>query len=104
MSYWVWPPLVVVYVAFMAVFSKWLNEDKSWRLLAYYMVVQALGFWPFVARCSKNLIFDGTLYDVITVAVYYGTLVYLGVGRDFSWVQWGGSGLVLLGLVLLKVG
>jgi hypothetical protein len=104
MSYWVWPPILVVYVACLAGFSKWINEDKSWRLLVCFMFVQALGLWPFVARCSKNLIFDGTLYDLITVIVYYGTLVYFGAGKDFNMTQWVASGLILLGLVLLKMG
>jgi len=102
--YWIWVPLLIAYSAFTAVFSKWINEDKSWRLFLSYMVVNGLGLWPFVARYSKDLFFDAALYDVVLMAVYMATLMYCGTGKGFNPTQWVAAGLVLIGMVLLKVG
>ena len=59
--------------------------------------------WAIISRISKNLIFDGMLYDIIMFTTYAVTMAALGAGDKFHAHQWAGAGLVLIGFVLMKL-
>jgi len=59
--------------------------------------------WPIISRYSKNLIFDGVLYDFVMMIGYLGALLYLSMAKNFHRGQWAGLVLVMIGLMLMKV-
>lgn len=98
-------PYAIIYYVLAAYLSKRLNDDPaSIYLFSSLWVIQLFGIWPIMARYSKNIIFDGTLYDMLIFISYYLTLILMGAGKGFTAVQWGGCLLVLVGLLVLKLG
>ena len=59
--------------------------------------------WIVVTRVSKNLIFDGMLFDNLLFLSLAATLVFLGAARGFAVHQWVGLGLVVAGAVLMRI-
>lgn len=99
-----WIPYVIGYYVLAAFLSKKLNDapqSQVWFLSIVF--IQILGAWPFVAKYSKNLLFDAVFFDVIIIFAYYITLVALGSGAKFTPVQWFACGMVLFGLLIFKV-
>lgn len=102
--YCLWIPAVIIYYIICAVLSKRLNDDGSWRHFFSLIGLQAFGLWPWVARYSQRLIFDGLLFDAVIFVTYLTTLIILGAGEDFSTIQWIGCGVVFAGMLMLKLG
>ena len=97
-------PYAITYYVVAAILSKKLNDDpKSLMILTALFATQIFGIWPIMARYSKNLIFDGQLYDLVIFLSYYVTMVCMGCGKNFTYSQWGGMILVLIGLLVLKL-
>jgi hypothetical protein len=102
--YLIWVPYITVYFAIAAAISKKINDHpQAGSYFIICLVLNALSVWPFIAKYSKSILFDAVLYDTICTLVYFGTLVALGCGKGFSTTQWFALGLVLIGLLLLKV-
>lgn len=47
---------------------------------------------------------DSLLYDLIIFFSFYCTVVYLGAAEKFNMTQWIGTGLVVVGFIMLKAG
>ncbi len=56
-----------------------------------------------VTRISKNLLFNGMLYDNLMFLTYAITLILLGVGLNFNNCQWIGLVFIILGSILLRI-
>ena len=110
-----WPLCVVLYYIGYSWLSK-INNDaatfceehaipwwKSRELWVMYVFGALCPFWIIVTRISKNLLFDGMLYDNILFLTYAFTMLCLGSGASFTLVNWAGFGLVILGSILLRV-
>jgi len=78
--------------------------NSSWNWVIGLYLVNLLSVWPLIARYSKNVIYDGLLYDLIIFFVFYGTVVYLGAAHKFTAIQWFGTGMVIAGFLILKLG
>lgn len=88
-----------------AIMSKKANDQPQSLTWFWLLVVtQIFGLWPWIARYSKNLFFDGLLYDFIITLTFYGTFVALGIGKGFTVIQWLALAMVLAGLFVLKFG
>jgi hypothetical protein len=104
MLYYWWVPSTFLFYAVYSWFSVKSNQtgEIKWAYIAY-----ALGalcpFWIVVARYSKNLIFDGLLYDNMILGGFLVTTTALGVGIGFSTHNWVGVGLVVAGFILMKL-
>lgn len=98
--YWVWIPLVFLLYAAVAFTSKWAQDDPGWKWVAVLYVLNAVGLWPLVAKYSKNLMFDGLLYETIMFLGFYGVLII--IGTKLTVLQYVGVALVLIGLLMVK--
>lgn len=101
-----WPLLVVAGHAFLG----WLSVQNNARPATKWQVGMWLcsacifaPVWIIVTRVSKNLIFDGMLFDNLLFLSLAATLVCLGAARGFAVHQWAGLGLVVVGAVLMRL-
>lgn len=78
------------------------NNQLGGKWLVIAIIYSALPVWPIISRFSKNLLFDGIIYDMILFLSYVVTLLLLGSGKTFNTVQWVGLACVILGVVLMK--
>jgi hypothetical protein len=110
-----WPVCVVLYYFAYSWLSKINNEStiicdeqgipwwKSRDLWVMYVFGALCPFWVIVSRISKNLLFDGMLYDNILFLTYAFTLLFLGAGSCFTMINWVGLGFVILGSIMLRI-
>ena len=97
-----WIPALVSTIFFMS----WLSckSDESWRWFIYLFIVGAVfQIWPWVARLTKNIVFDALLYDALAVFAWTAGLIYWS-GDKFSVIQWIGAVIVAIGLALIQKG
>lgn len=99
--YFIWIPALIVLTALWAWMARQVNLNPS--SLYFYVIFLAIPVWPFIARLSKNLMFDGMMYDFIMTIAYTLTFVFMGTGQNFNFIQWVGVFLSLVGLILMKV-
>lgn len=100
--YW-WVPLLILTTVVYYYYTKQANDTGSITSMAIVFAIQALGLWPWVARFSRNLFFDGLLFDSILMFTYIGVMYWLGVTQGFTVWHWGGTAMVVAGLFLLKL-
>jgi len=104
MFYAFWVITAIFLYIFVGVISKYANESDEWKWVIILYGCNFLGLWPIIARYSKNLIFDGLLYDLIIYFTFYGTLLIMGSAAKFTTYQWVGTFFVGIGFILLKIG
>ena len=104
MFYLAWIPLLIVYYILYAYLSKRFNEGFTWTTFLWFYALNLLPIWVFVAKYSKNIIFDGLLYDVIMFVTFFGALTFLGSADKFSLSQWIGLIFVVIGFLFMKLG
>jgi len=103
MFYLIWIPLVLAYYGLYAYLSRQSNlEGGNWSC-AVFIVGAACPLWLIITRYSRNLLFDGILYDVLMFLAFTITLLGLGEGSNWGIAQYGGLFLILTGLILLKI-
>lgn len=103
MWYVTWLTLLFFYYLVYAYFSKNFNLDRSWKNFWMLYSMNFIAIWPLVAAYSKNLIFDGLLFDIMLFLSFNVSLIYWGCADKFSVGQWIGVGLVFVGFVVMKV-
>lgn len=101
--YLIWIPIVIIWYAVYAYVSKLSNDTKSTTSLIYVFILGLCPLWAIVTRISKNLIFDGMLYDIVLTLTFTITLIFLGGGKAFSNFNWMGLFLVILGFIFMKI-
>jgi len=107
--YFWWIPTVILYYFVYYWLTKLNNahSNLSWHTSKYFWWMFLYGalcpMWLIVCRVSKNLVFDGMLYDAIMVIVYPLSMYILGAGAKFSLINWIGAGIVTVGLILMQV-
>lgn len=103
LSYLIWVPIVIIYYAFFSWFTKQNNElGGNWTFVLYLYGM----FWPgwvVVSKFSKNLLFDGMLYDNIMFLTYVVTMISLGAHAKLAMHQWIGVALIVTGSVCMRV-
>ena len=102
--YFWWIPCVVVYYAVYSWISKQNNTEvgtHSWVLVLF--IYGIIAPWVIVSKFSKNLLFDGMLYDNLMFLTYVSTLLVLGAGNKFTLHQWMGLVSVVAGSMLLRI-
>lgn len=102
--YIIWIPIAVLYYALGAYLSRRANiEVGSNKFFIILFLWNILGVWPFIAKFSKNLLFDALLYDVVILLAYYSVLICLNPDKGFSMWQWIGLVFLLIGMTLFKI-
>jgi hypothetical protein len=103
MLYWI--PLVALYYILFAIFSKYSNDNNTNNNYTIALfILQAVGLWPIITRYSSNIIRDGILFDIIAVTMFYFTVVFMGGASKFTAVQWVGTFVAIIGVLMMKVG
>jgi cytochrome c biogenesis protein CcdA len=98
-----WVPCAVVYYGIYSWMSKQNNDIGGkwiWFAFAWGAVCP---LWIVVSRISKNLLFDGMLYDNLMFLTYVGTMLFLGAGAKLAAHQWLGLAMIVAGSVLIRV-
>ncbi len=102
MYYLIWVPLAF----FFYFFETWLivkSNTLGGRWFWYAMIPCCFPLWLLISRYSKDLLFDGMVYDVM---IFLGCALAAGyfTGKffTFTWTQWVGLALFCIGLFLVK--
>jgi len=102
-KYYLWViPVVLAYIVAAYTTNKLnLTKDNIWFYLNWFG--NFLPIWAFIARGSKNLVFDGLLFDVVMVVTYTITILILTKSFEtMRLVNYLGIVLVIVGLTLFK--
>lgn len=94
--------LIFLFYSFQAYCSKQANNDSK---LFFYLTwfIGFIPFWALVAKHSKNLIYDGMLYDFCILISYILTFILLGCGENFNKMNWIGLILIISGFALMRI-
>ncbi len=101
--YMIWMPIA----AFVYTLYAWLliqnkmMPDSKWFWIAW--VVGALPLWLVTSRWSKDLFFDGMLYDCVMFVSYaVATAYFTGKLSSLGIVQWSGMVLIVIAFWMIK--
>ena len=97
-----WIPFVIVYYCIYAWLSKQNNEFGGKWIWITYVYGAICPLWLIISRYSKNLLFDGMLYDNILFLSYIATMIFLGQANNFSTTQYIGLVLMIIGSICIK--
>lgn len=104
MSYWIWVPLVIADYILCA----YLTHKNNLHGGAWFYFMWGMGFlplWAFVCKYSKNVVFDGMLFDVLMTITYTLSILYFTKSFEkLGATQYIGLGTILCGLYLFKRG
>jgi hypothetical protein len=108
--YSLWITILTISCIFAAILTKRVNDQEMFMHLSpkvLFWLLYALPFltniWPWIAKNSKTILFDGLLYDQIVFVVYYGVMLYLGSGHNFSARQWVACAVIFVAMIVLKM-
>jgi len=106
-----WVPLTIAYYVMYSWLSKinndiakegiWYRQPQFW---AMFFVGAFCPLWVIVSRITRNITFDGMLFDNIMFLTFVITMMVLGQGNKFFAHQWIGLALIVIGSVLLRMG
>jgi hypothetical protein len=104
--HYLWWPITVVFLSSVHAYASFLNKGNTgWKpLLTVWGVGFLLSpFWPIISRNSKNLLFDGLLYDTLLFLTYAITFMYVEQHHlNFKLTNYLGIVIVMVGLYLIK--
>lgn len=101
MSYCIWIPILIITSFIYGKLSYNINkfgENWVWVAIVYAAVIQP---WPIIAKFSKNLVFDGLLYDVILTLTFAISMAYFSK-HPFTTINYFGIFILVVGLILVK--
>ncbi len=105
MSVWIWLPVVVLNYILCA----WLTHKNSsskevmWFWISYATTL--LPLWTIIARHSKNVLYDGMVYDVTMTVTYTFAIIYFTNSfSKLSYTNYFGILLILVGMYCFKQG
>jgi multidrug transporter EmrE-like cation transporter len=102
-AFW-WLPLVFLLNLGYAYLSRENSLSKDFKMVLIIWVYGAIfQFWPLVSRFSKNILFDGLIYDSALVVSYVLACIWLGYAEKMNLVQAFGMILVVIGITLMKL-
>lgn len=108
MSYYLWIPLLITTIiiqSWLSVKSNLGNSHWFWVNYFYVPVVMLVcPLWPLIAKHTKNIVFDGMLFDSIMIVGFaFSLAIFSGKIAQFSVTSWAGITLVMLGLFIFKL-
>lgn len=101
MFYLIWISILIILTALWAYMARTVNLNPKSYL--FYVLFLAIPVWPFVSKFSKNILFDGLLYDIIMTLTYAVVFIVMGTSNGFKLENWIGLFLTILGIILMKV-
>lgn len=98
-----WVPLVVLEYFVIGFLTVKNNNAAGWSWLLW--ISGALPIWPLISRYSKDVVFDGLVFDICMTVTYTLTVFFLTKSfAKFSLTQYIGLSLILSGLFLFRKG
>ena len=71
-------PSIIAWCVVYSWLSKLNNELRTTTTFIWMIIVGMCPLWAIASRISKNLIFDGMLYDIVMFATY---VITMEIGR-----------------------
>lgn len=101
LHYW-WVPATIFYYCVTSWLTVLVKDEQGWKYFIILQAVQLLSLWAIVAKFSRNIVFDGMLFDVLILASFYVMMFSLGQMEGFTGKQWTGCAFCVLGLLMIK--
>lgn len=101
LHYW-WVPAIIFYYCVTSWLSVLVKDEQGWKYFIILQAAQILSLWAIVAKFSRNLVFDGMLFDILILVSFYVMMFSMGQMEDFSGKQWVGCVFCVLGLLMIK--
>lgn len=99
----IWVVIIIWYAIYGWVSIK-SNEVKTNGWMLANILVGICPLWAIIARYSKNIMWDGIIYDVLVFSAFYAALLYFGHEMNFGPKQLLGLGLIGAGMLIYKLG
>jgi len=97
-----WIPAIILYNIGYAYVSHQNNlHGGKWIFWTWFYGMFAL--WFIVSRVSKDIVFDAFIYDSVIALSFAVAIIYMTGVNDFTVYRWIGIGMVIAGLVLMKI-
>ncbi len=100
--FWWIPSLFIYYFIYY-----WLSIQNNELGGKWFWIMFVFGalcpLWLFVSRISKNIVFDGMLFDVLLFFVFPFTMIIFGKTVHFNVLQWIGLIIICVGFILLQI-
>lgn len=102
-KYLIWVPVMLVVNSLNCYFAiKWKGVS-FWKLHFTLASLALVPAWSLAAYLSKNIIFDGMLYDLLLIISGVTVCIVLGEAVKFTVWNFAGLALTIIGLVLMKI-
>jgi hypothetical protein len=103
MLYIIYIPILFIIIVISSWLSVKLNSTNksTWLIILYGLSL--IQVWPFVAKFSKDIIFDALLYDILVVLIYTFSIIYFSKHFSITIGQYIGVGFIFLGLIVFKL-
>lgn len=105
MFYLVWLPLAFAWY-FAYTWFVFKNNLAATPYGMWFWIAAAFGafpLWILISRYSKDIMFDGMLYDIVLfLGCAIGAGVFTGKIATFNTLQWSGFFLIMIGLLMVK--
>jgi len=102
--YLLWVPATFIYYGIYALIANKSNltHERFW-LIATFICGALCPLWMLVSRYSKDLMFDGLLYDIVILLSYVAAMFYVGRMESFGPLNYFGIFLLVIGMILVKI-
>lgn len=99
-----WPITVLIFYIFFGYVSHRSNIEDGylWAIILWIMTT-LMPLWLIVSKISRNLVFDGLLYDVLILVGYQIAMLYLGHMKNMSMIQIIGIIITIIGFILIRI-
>ncbi len=103
MNPFIWIPALVVISVFQTYASvQSQNKVGHWGLILW--VSALVPIWVFVAKHSKNMMWDVLAYDTTVFLTYaVATGIFTSSFHAYGWIQWTGLACLATGFILLHM-
>lgn len=93
----------MLYYAGFSWLSKQNNDFGGNWIYVLFLYSALCPMWVIVSRISKNILFDGMLYDNLMFLTYVGVMTCMGCGSKLVTHQWFGVILVIIGSMCMRI-
>lgn len=78
-----------------------LNSISNGKYTLLLYLTGIIPVWTFMSAHSKDVAFDGILFDVI-VLLTYAISINIFANRHFNTTNWIGLGIIIIGILMVK--
>jgi hypothetical protein len=103
LSYWWIPCIFIISIGYAKLSILNSSSDNLKIIFVLFIYGAIFQLWPIVSKYSKDVLFDGALYDVIFFVSYIAAMLFFGYAQKVSGIQYCGLFLVIAGFILMKI-